>query len=181
MRQRLEPAAANLTNMRRLRDLEKILVKLPNGTALNLPVDEPNLLNKAVIEEFLPRFGKESSVLFIGNMMGKPKYMDEAELDRLGLFELYNDEFPEIVAYNEKDRRMFLIESSTNIVNELRMLQLRKLLKDCPAELIFVTAFLNRTEFKKWAADIAWESEVWIADNPDHMIHFNGHKFLGAY
>ncbi|MBS1775349.1 MAG: hypothetical protein JSS64_03610, partial [Bacteroidetes bacterium] len=23
--------------------------------------------------------------------------------------------------------------------------------------------------------------EVWIADNPDHLIHFNGHKFLGAY
>ncbi len=27
--------------------------------------------------------------------------------------------------------------------------------------------------------DVAWETEVWIADNPDHLVHFNGHKFLG--
>lgn len=53
--------------------------------------------------------------------------------------------------------------------------------KVCKAELIFVTGFLTRTEFKKWMFDVAWETEVWIADNPDHLVHFNGHKFLGAY
>jgi type II restriction enzyme len=47
--------------------------------------------------------------------------------------------------------------------------------------LIFVTAFFSKTEFRKWANDIAWETEAWIADNPDHLVHFNGHKFLGAY
>lgn len=36
-------------------------------------------------------------------------------------------------------------------------------------------------EFRKNAADIAWETEVWIADNPDHMIHFNGDRFLGPH
>ena len=24
-------------------------------------------------------------------------------------------------------------------------------------------------------------AEVWIADNPDHLIHFDGDKFLGPY
>ncbi|MFS2517149.1 MULTISPECIES: BsuBI/PstI family type II restriction endonuclease [Parabacteroides] len=28
-------------------------------------------------------------------------------------------------------------------------------------------------------ADIAWETEVWIAENPGHMIHFNGDRFIG--
>ncbi len=30
-------------------------------------------------------------------------------------------------------------------------------------------------------AQIAWESEVWIAEEPMHMIHFNGERFLGPY
>jgi hypothetical protein len=55
------------------------------------------------------------------------------------------------------------------------------MLKKCKAELIFVTSFLKRTDFRKWMLDVAWETEVWIADNPDHLVHFNGHKFLGAY
>jgi type II restriction enzyme len=66
-------------------------------------------------------------------------------------------------------------------MSETRVLELKKMLKNCNAELIFVTSFLTRTAFKKWLLDVAWETEVWIADNPDHLIHFNGHKFLGAY
>jgi len=49
------------------------------------------------------------------------------------------------------------------------------------ASRIYVTAFPNRSSFRKHATDIAWETEVWIADNPDHMIHFDGEKFLGPY
>lgn len=66
-------------------------------------------------------------------------------------------------------------------MSETRVLELTKALKNCKAELIFVTSFLTRSEFKKWMLDVAWETEVWIADNPDHMVHFNGDKFLGAY
>lgn len=65
--------------------------------------------------------------------------------------------------------------------NFIEVHELKKLLKDCKAELIYVTAFLTRADYRKWTMDIAWETEVWIADNPDHLIHFNGHKFLGAY
>jgi type II restriction enzyme len=52
--------------------------------------------------------------------------------------------------------------------------------KKCKVELIFVTAFLIKEKYIKGAAKIAWETEVWIANNPDHLIHFNGHKFLDA-
>jgi BsuBI/PstI restriction endonuclease domain len=66
-------------------------------------------------------------------------------------------------------------------MSEERIFELKKALKNCTADLIFVTAFISRTDFKKNAADIGWESEVWTADNPDHMIHFNGDKFFGPY
>jgi len=58
---------------------------------------------------------------------------------------------------------------------------LKELTKNCPVDVIYVTTFLSKKEFKKWIVEIAWETEVWIADNPDHLIHFDGHKFLGPY
>jgi hypothetical protein len=50
---------------------------------------------------------------------------------------------------------------------------------ECTCGKIYVTAFSDIKTYKKFAADLAWETEVWIADNPDHMIHLNGDKFLG--
>ena len=44
---------------------------------------------------------------------------------------------------------------------------------------IYVTAFLDFKTFKQFSESLAWETEVWIADMPDHMIHLNGDKFLG--
>ncbi|MBD2364328.1 BsuBI/PstI family type II restriction endonuclease [Anabaena minutissima] len=33
----------------------------------------------------------------------------------------------------------------------------------------------------RYLAEISWETEVWVADQPYHMIHFNGERFLGLY
>jgi len=49
----------------RKRDLEKIPVKLPNGKPIELSLGEHNVLQKAIIEEFLPRFGGDCSVHYI--------------------------------------------------------------------------------------------------------------------
>jgi type II restriction enzyme len=72
-------------------------------------------------------------------------------------------------------------ENRSGPINEIRRLELKKLFSSCTAEIIFVTAFISRKEYVKWASQIAWETEVWLADNPDHMIHFNGNKFMGPY
>ena len=50
-----------------------------------------------------------------------------------------------------------------------------------PVRLPDGTAFPDKTAFRQYVADVAWETEVWVADNPDHLVHFNGHKFLGPY
>ena len=44
---------------------------------------------------------------------------------------------------------------------------------------IFVTAFLDFKTYKKFAEELAWETEVWIAEMPEHMIHLNGDRFMG--
>lgn len=176
-----KPSLAEILS--RKRNLEQIPVKLPSGKPLELSLGEHNVLQKEIIEQFLPRFGSDCSVLYIGDTSNKSLHMEIEELKKLNFFELSHDELPDIIAYSKKNNWLYLIEAvhSSGSMSEIRVHQLKKLLKDSKAELIFVTAFLNRAEFRKWVMDVAWETEVWIADNPDHLIHFNGHKFLGAY
>ena len=167
----------------RKREINKIPVTLPGGKPIELSAGEHNQLQKQVIEHFLPRFGADCEVLYIGDTSNKILFIDENELSRIGFFELSHDELPDIIAFSRARNWLYLVEAvhSSGPMSEIRVLELKKLLKDCKAELIFVTAFLTKTEFRKWLIDIAWETEVWTADNPDHLVHFNGHKFLGAY
>lgn len=176
-----KPSLAEL--LERKRNIEQIPLTLPDGKPLTLSLGEHNVLQKAVIEQFLPRFGSDCCVLYIGDTSNKMLHIEEIELKKLDFFELSHDELPDIIAYSKKHNWLYLIEAvhSSGPMSEIRVHELKKLLKNCKAELIFVTAFLTKADFRKWVINIAWETEVWIADNPDHLIHFNGHKFLGAY
>lgn len=169
--------------LERKRNFEKIPVTLPNGKPLEFSLGEHNVLQKQIIEQFLPRFGSDCIVLYVGDTSNKSLHIETEELKKLNFFELSHDELPDIIAFSKKNNWLYLIEAvhSSGPMSETRVFELKKMLKDCKAELIFVTSFLTRSEFKKWMLDVAWETEVWIADNPDHLVHFNGHKFLGAY
>ncbi|CAG1020384.1 Type-2 restriction enzyme AplI [Patescibacteria group bacterium] len=171
------------SKLARERDIEKIPVIFSTGEKFELSSGSHNILQKLIIEEFLPRYGKGSKVLYLGDTANKLLYVDEIQLKSLNFFELSHDKLPDIIAYDEKNNWLYLIEAvhSSGAINEMRLLELKSLTENCTADIIYVTAFLNRTEFKKWITEIAWETEVWIADNPDHLIHFNGDKFLGPY
>ena len=165
------------------RQLNQVPIKLPDGQMLQFSPGEHNLLQKAIIEQFLPRYGFGAEVLYVGDTAKKFLVRDEPKLKSLKFFELDHGELPDVVAYSEKKNWLFLIEAvhSANPISSMRLLELKRLAKNCTADIVFITAFLNRNAFRKYAPDIAWETEVWIADAPDHMIHFNGDKFLGPY
>lgn len=167
----------------RNRAIDKIPVVLSDGKTLELSSGSHNNLQKLIIEEFLPRYGKGCQILYIGDTANKLLYLDEKLLKKLNFFELSHDKLPDIVAYDANRNWLYLIEAvhSSGSISEIRRLELERLTLNCTAEIIYITAFLSRTEFKKWVTEIAWETEVWIADNPDHLIHFNGDKFLGPY
>lgn len=78
-------------------------------------------------------------------------------------------------------RGLFLIEAVTSHgpVSPKRLLELEAFLKDCKVGKVYVTAFPDMAEFKKHSGNIAWETEVWLMEVPDHMIHFNGDRFMG--
>ena len=166
--------------LERKRNLEQIPVKLPSGKSLLLSAGEHNVLQKSIVEDFLSRFGMGAEVLYIGDTSDKYLHMSKETLEEIKFFALEHDELPDVVAYCREKNLLFLIEAvhSAGPMDEIRVMKLKKQLEKCTAIPIFITTFLNKKEFRKWVEKIAWESEVWIADSPEHMIHFNGYKFL---
>ncbi len=142
-----------------------------------------NKLQVAVIEEFGPRFAPGATVLYLGDTAQKHVVFEANQIAHLGVPITEHDKLPDVVLYWEDKNWLFLIEAVTSHgpVSPKRHREIEAMLDACAVERVYVTAFLRVRDFRKYAADIAWETEVWLADTPDHMIHFNGPKFLGPY
>lgn len=164
----------------KVRNLQMIPVKI-EGKEYKLSAGKHNTVQAAVIEKFAPRFAPGSKVLYIGDTANKDFYVDTETLNDIGIPLTEHSKLPDILIYDEKKEWLFLIEvvTSHGPVSPKRMLELENFLKNCLIGKIYVTAFPDKTEFKKHISEIAWETEVWFADNPDHMIHFNGDRFIG--
>lgn len=169
--------------LERRRDLARVAVKIPGDKVLSFSAGQHNVLQKNIIEQFLPVFGFGAELLYVGDTEKKNLLMDAERLASLKFFELKHDKLPDVVAYSSSKNWLYLIEAVTtaNPITELRRKTLLDLTQSCTADVILITAFPDRAIYRKFAHDIAWETEVWIADAPEHMIHFNGDKFLGPH
>lgn len=162
------------------RDLHRIPLII-EGNEYYLSPGAHNEVQSAVVEEFAPRFALGGKLLYIGDAEDKDLYVDTAGLEALKLPITEHSKLPDIVISDEKRGWLFLIEvvTSHGPVSAKRVVELEEFTKDCPYGIVYVTAFPNAKEFKKHVDDIAWETEVWLSDTPDHMIHFNGDRFIG--
>jgi adenine-specific DNA-methyltransferase len=163
------------------RDLQKVKLELPSGATIRLSPGKHNALQVAVVEEFGPRFAPGAKLLYLGDTAKKHVVCASDGLAKLRIGITEHDKLPDIVLHDAPKNWLFLIEAVTTHgpVSPKRHAELEIMLAECPAERVYVTAFLDKAAFRKYAADIAWETEVWIAETPDHMVHFNGPKFLG--
>ncbi len=163
------------------RKVKMLSLILTNGAGLNFSPGKHNELQIAIIEQFAPRFAPGSTLLFVGDTANKDLYCDANGLKSLGVSFDQHNKFPDVVLYDKKRKWLFLIEAVTSHgpVSPKRVIELEGLLANCKAGKVYVTAFPDFKEFKRHTGDIAWETEVWLADFPDHMIHFNGNRFVG--
>jgi hypothetical protein len=122
-------------------------------------------------------------VLYVGDTSEKFAHVDRAGLAALGVTIEEHGKMPDVVVHYGEKNWLVLIEAVTSHgpVNPKRRQELRELFADSTAPLVFVTAFVNRQAMVRYLGDIAWETEVWVADAPSHLIHFNGERFLGPY
>ncbi len=160
------------------------MISLSDGSPpLEFSPGPHNDLQRMVVEEFFPRFAPRSEILYIGDSAAKVLHRDQQKLDTLGFFVLEHDRLPDIVAYDSVRNWILLVEAvhSSNPIAPLRHLELERLTQECTHPRVYVSAFATRDAFRVWVKEIAWETEVWIADKPDHLIHFDGERFLGPY
>lgn len=181
---RLSDFIANHETLIQLYSSKRSLSKIPvtiNGTNLTFSSGKHNQLQKAIIEEFAPRFAPASECLYVGDTIKKDLIKNDSKLQKIGFVITQHDKMPDVVLYSEDKNWIYFIESITSVgpMEPKRIKEIEDMTQNVSAGKIYITAFLDFETFKKFAATLAWETEVWIADMPDHMIHLNGDKFLG--
>ena len=162
------------------KDFTKIPV-LINDENFVFSIGKNDELQKAIIEQFAPRFAPNSECLYVGDTIQKDLLKDEVKLKELGFKITLQDKMPDAILYVKDKNWIYFIESVTSVgpMDPKRIVELNEMTKNVCSGKIFVTAFLDFKTFKKFSESLAWDTEVWIAEMPDHMIHLNGDRFLG--
>jgi hypothetical protein len=167
----------------RARNMHQIPVKIGEGKILSLSPGEHSELIKDIIESFAPHFAPGSHLVYAGDTGDKMGYFDSKRLESLGVTVDEHGKMPDVVLHFEAKNWLILAESVTSHgpVDGKRHAELMRLFDGSSAGLVYVTAFPTRSVMGRYLSEIAWETEVWVADSPTHLIHFNGERFLGPY
>lgn len=161
----------------------RIPVMIAPGKEITLSPGEHSELIRAIIEDFAPRFAPGSVLVYAGDTADKWGYFDAPLLAKFGVDVESHGKMPDVVLHDTSKNWLLLVESVTSHgpVDGKRHSELAKLFAASTAGLVYVTAFPSRALMSRYLGDIAWETEVWVADAPSHLIHFNGARFLGPH
>lgn len=167
----------------RERQLRRIPVQIAKGKKITLSPGGQNVLVKRIVEDFCQLFTGGAKLIYVGDTDKKFAYFDEPLLKSLGVIISEHGKIPDVIVYVPRKRWLVLIEAVTSHgpVDPKRRGELKQLFKNSKAGLVFVTAFLDRQAMMRHLGDISWETEVWVAEAPEHLIHFDGERFLGPY
>ncbi len=165
------------------REQAQVPVRVAPGQHILLSPGEHSELMRAIIEEFAPRFAPDSVLIYAGDTGKKWSYFDQVLLTELGVGVNAHGKMPDVVLYFREKNWLLLVESVTSHgpVDGKRHEELINLFAGTSADLVYITAFPNRALMARFLNDIAWETEVWVADAPSHLIHFDGERFLGPH
>lgn len=162
------------------KSMRKMPVKI-NNKSFSFSPGKHNQLQKAILEEFAPRFAPHSECLYVGDTTAKDLVKKESKLRELGFEITLHDKMPDVVLFIDDKKWIFFIEAVTSVgaITYKRLHEIKEMTKNVTSGKIFVTAFPDFKTYQKFAGSLAWDTEVWISNLPDHMIHLNGDSFLG--
>ena len=165
------------------RDLARIPVTTPTGEVFTLKGGGQNILIKEMVENFCAYFVPGGEILYVGDADDKLATFERDRLASLGVVVDEHGKMPDLVVYQASSNWLFLMEAASTHgpVDHIRYSELSRMFVDSSAGIIYVSCFPNRSVMRRFLADLAWETEVWLASDPTHMIHLNGDRFLGPY
>jgi hypothetical protein len=163
------------------RPIPTVPVRLPDGRTLRLSPGLHNKVQVAVVRDFAPRFAPGARLLYLGDTAKKTLLLEADAFERLGVAVTEHGKLPDVVLHHQQRNWLILVEAVTSHgpISPKRVVELKRMFSQCSQKILFVTAFPDFATFRRHIRNIAWETEVWIADAPDHLIHYNGDKFLG--
>ena len=168
---------------RAARDLERIPVTTPDGGVFTLKGGGQNILIKAMVEDFCAYFVPGGEILYVGDADEKLATFERDRLAELGVVIDEHGKMPDLVVYQASKNWLFLMEAASTHgpVDHIRYSELSRMFAGSSAGIIYVSCFPNRSIMRRFLGDLAWETEVWLASDPTHMIHLNGDRFLGPH
>jgi BsuBI/PstI restriction endonuclease domain/BsuBI/PstI restriction endonuclease HTH domain len=167
----------------RARDMNLVAVRLGKGKTIRLSPGRHSELIGKIVTEFAARFVPNGVLIYAGDTGNKVGYFDQVRLTKLGLNIDQKGKLPDVIIFDERRKWLVLVEAVTSHgpVDAKRHNELLKLFSHSKIGIVYVTAFPDRKAFARFLPFIAWETEVWTADSPSHLVHFNGSRFLGPY
>lgn len=183
LRRFIQQAGSLRAAFRKHRDMEMVPVMLPDGVEVQLSPGRHNILQAKIIEEFLPRYMPGCELVYLGDAEDRALVRNDALAAEAGFFALDHQHLPDIIVFDRRRSWLTIIEAvdASGHLTALRMRELKALLVDARYPQVFVSAFLTYKVFSRFAAELAWETEAWIAEHPTHLIHFDGKRYLGPY
>lgn len=156
-------------------------IVLADEIVLSFSPSKYHKLQIAIVKEFASRFASGNKLLYVRDTADSSLYTDSESLISLGIPITEHSEFPDVILYDKSRQWLFIIDTviAHGPVSPKRIIELEDLLKGCKVGKIYISAFSGFKDFKKHMANIAWDTEVWLMDFPEHMIHFNGNRFIG--
>jgi len=167
----------------REREMREIPLTLSDGKEIRLSPGSHNELVKKILDIFCPHFTPGGRIIYVGDTRKKQAHFDSDALRELGVRIEEHGKMPDVVVHYPNKNWLVLIEAVTSHgpVNPKRHQELKELFAESQASIIYLTAFPDRRSMAEYLPEVSWETEVWIADSPSHLIHFNGERFLGPY
>ena len=182
-------AYQSLTPRRKIQQMdvrsENLIVVNYGGDEFTLSPGGQNPLVKAILDEFCPRYAVGAELIYVGDTADKNavKYgmFRKERLADLGVHLEEHGKIPDVMVCSADKNWLYLIEavSGHGPFDKTRLEAMQRLFGGSTAGIVYVTAFPDRARFQKYVGVIAWETEVWVAESPEHLIHFNGDRFFG--
>jgi hypothetical protein len=167
----------------RERKMRRIPLRLPTGQKITLSPGGQNVLVQKIVTDFSEYFTPGGIPLYVGDTGDKFAYFDREGLRALGVTLETHGKMPDVIIHHTERNWLVLVEAVTSHgpINPKRRDELKRLFSGSRPGIVYVTAFLDRKTMVQYLSEISWETEVWVAEAPTHLIHFNGERFLGPY
>ena len=165
------------------REMNMVSVKIKGNHSVQISPGKHSELIRDIIEQMAPRFLPNSTLVYVGDTGEKWGYYDQELAGNLLFNVQQHGKMPDVILYVEDKKWLVLVESVTSHgpVDSKRYIELEEVFSNVDVDKVYISAFPDKKTFTHYAQEIAWETEAWIADNPTHMIHFNGDKFIGPH